>query len=60
MDKLAKNERIALILKVLTENPGEIHTLGSFTGMLGSAKSTTSEDIDVVQGLLKKFDMGYI
>lgn len=60
MDKLQRNERIAVLLKVLSDFPGKIFTLGSFTEMFGSAKSTISEDIDIVQKLLGKFDMGSI
>lgn len=60
MDKINRNERIALLLKRLTDSPGEILTLGSFTEMLNSAKSTISEDIDIVQNLLSKLDIGSI
>ncbi len=60
MEKINRNERIALLLKRLTDSPGEILTLGSFTEMLNSAKSTISEDIDIVQNLLAKLDIGSI
>ncbi len=60
MDKLQRNERIAVLLKMLSDLPGKIFTLGNFTEMFGSAKSTISEDIDIVQNLLNKFDMGTI
>lgn len=60
MEKLQRNERIALLVKVLIDSPGKVFTLGSFTDMLGSAKSSISEDIDIVQGLLEKFGMGTV
>ena len=60
MEKINRNERIAVLLKRLTDSPGEILTLGSFTEMLNSAKSTISEDIDMVQNLLSKLDVGSI
>lgn len=60
MEKINRNERIALLLKRLTDSPGEILTLGSFSEMLNSAKSTISEDIDIVQNLLAKLDIGSI
>lgn len=60
MEKINRNERIAMLLKCLTDSPGEIMTLGSFTQMLNSAKSTISEDIDIVQNVLSKLDIGSI
>ncbi len=60
MEKISRNERIAVLLKRLTDSPGEILTLGSFTEILNSAKSTISEDIDIVQNLLTKLDIGSI
>jgi purine operon repressor len=60
MDKLQRNERIAVMTKILSDSPGKIFTLGSFSEMFGSAKSTISEDIDLVQKLLNKFDLGSI
>lgn len=60
MEKFYRNERIAIILKTLCDLPGEIFRLGYFADLFGSAKSTISEDIDVVQNLLDKFDMGTI
>ncbi|MDF2523122.1 MAG: pur operon repressor [Clostridiales bacterium] len=60
MEKLQRNERIAVLLKVLSDSPGKIFTLGHFTEIFGSAKSTISEDIDIVQDLLGKFDFGRI
>lgn len=60
MSKLHRNERIALLLKILSDSPCKIFTLGEFTEMLGSAKSTLSEDIDIVRGLLQKFGLGIV
>lgn len=60
MEKLQRNERIAALLKVLSDNPNKIFTLGQFTEMFGTAKSTLSEDIDIVQKLLAKFQFGTI
>mgnify|MGYP005836406775 CR=1 FL=1 len=60
MEKLQRNERIAVLLKVLSDSPGKIFTLGHFTEMFGSAKSTISEDIDIVQNLLGRFEFGSI
>lgn len=60
MDKIQRNERIAALMKILCDSPGKIFPLGSFTEMFGSAKSTISEDIDIIRNSLEKFDMGTI
>lgn len=60
MDKLLRNERIALLVKVLTDAPGKTFTLGHFTDILGSAKSSISEDLDIIENIFKKYDLGYI
>ena len=60
MDKVQRNERIGILMKILTDSPGKIFTLGNFSDIIGSAKSTISEDIDIVQDILDKFDLGTI
>lgn len=60
MDKLQRNERIAVMTRLLSDSPCKIFTLGSFAEMFGSAKSTISEDIDIVQNLLSKYELGSI
>ncbi|MCX7749078.1 MAG: pur operon repressor [Clostridia bacterium] len=60
MDKLQKNERFSVMTKMLSDSPGKIFTLGGFAEMFGSAKSTVSEDIDIIQNLFSKFGMGVI
>lgn len=60
MDRLQRNERIGLLMKILSDSPSKTLTLGNFTEILGSAKSTISEDIDIIQEILKRFDLGMI
>ncbi|MDP4093802.1 MAG: pur operon repressor [Bacillota bacterium] len=60
MEKLQRSERIAVLMKLLSDTPGKVFTLGAFAEMFGSAKSTISEDIDVVQELLEKYGLGTI
>jgi purine operon repressor len=60
MDKLQRNERIGILMKILTDSPGKIFTLGNFMELMGSAKSTISEDIDIIQDILDKYDLGMI
>jgi len=60
MDKIQRNERLAVIMKTLCDNPNKIFTLGHFSGMFGSAKSTISEDIDFLQKTFEKNSLGNI
>lgn len=60
MDKIQRNERIAVLMQLLSDSPGKLFTLGCFTEMFGAAKSTISEDIDIVQKLLERFEMGSV
>lgn len=60
MEKLQRNERLAAMLKLLSDRPGKIFNLGCFSDMLGSAKSSLSEDIDIIRGALEKFGLGTI
>lgn len=60
MEKLQRNERISALQRILCDSPGKVFTLGSFTELLGCAKSSVSEDIDIIRGSLEKFGMGTI
>ncbi len=60
MEKLQRNERLAAMLKIMSDAPGKIFNLGSFSDMLGSAKSSLSEDIDILRSTLEKFGLGTI
>jgi len=60
MLKLQRNERIAVLMNILSFSPGKVFSFSNFTEMFGSAKSTISEDIDIIRNALKKLDMGSI
>lgn len=60
MDKAQRNERLAVLLKTLSDSPGKVFTLGNFAEMFGSGKSSISEDIDIIQNILKKYGLGLI
>lgn len=60
MEKLQRNERLVVMLKMLSEAPGKIFNLGLFSDMLGSAKSSLSEDIDILRSNLERFSLGTI
>ncbi len=60
MDKFTRNQRIAIIMKILTENPNKIINLNNFTELFNAAKSTISEDLFVVKDILNKMNMGKV
>jgi purine operon repressor len=60
MDKVQRNERLAVLLKTLSDSPGRIFTLGNFAEMFGSGKSSISEDIDIIQNTFNKHGLGLI
>lgn len=60
MEKLSRNNRVAAIMKTLTENPNKIINLNTFTERLNAAKSTISEDVVLVRETLCKLKMGKV
>ena len=60
MKRINKSERIGAIIKILTENPQNIYTLNTFGDLFECAKSTLSEDIDIIKNIFKKFELGEI
>ena len=47
-------------MKLLSGKPNRIFTLSSFCELFGAAKSTMSEDVDLLQQVTKAFDLGEI
>ena len=45
MNKVKRNERLAVITKILCTNPSRLYTLSYFCSILGATKSSLSEDI---------------
>lgn len=60
MDKIKRNERLGAMTKILTHTPNRIHTLSEFCELFGAAKSTVSEDIDLIGESFERFDLGKI
>ena len=58
MDKFRRNERMSAMMKMLAGSPNRIVTLNSFCEMFHSAKSTMSEDIDLLKNVCETFDLG--
>ena len=60
MDKIKRNERLGAMTRILTDTPNRIHTLSEFCNLFGAAKSTISEDIDLISASFERFDLGRI
>ena len=58
MDRIKRNERLAALTKLLTASPNRLFTLSHFCDMFGAAKSTLSEDIDILCDVYKHFGLG--
>ena len=60
MDRIRRNERMSVMMKVLSSAPNRIFTLNSFCDLFGSAKSTMSEDVDLLRDVCSTFDLGTV
>ena len=58
MERIKRNERMAALTKWLTDSPNQIFTLSQFCERFGSAKSTMSEDIDILRQVFETFELG--
>ena len=60
MERMHRNERIAALLKFLTDSPNRLFTLSHFCAMFASARSTLSEDLELLRQVLKTYDLGVL
>lgn len=60
VEKIRRNERMSAMMKLLSGTPNRIYTLNRFCEMFGSAKSTMSEDIDLLREVTEEFGLGKI
>ncbi len=60
MDKVRRNERMSAMMRLLTGAPNRIFTLSGFCEMFGSAKSTMSEDVDLLREVCRNYDLGEV
>jgi purine operon repressor len=51
---------MAALTRILTSSPNKIFTLSHFCEQFGAAKSTMSEDIDILRDVLSAYDLGKI
>lgn len=60
MERIKRAERLGIITHILTSTPNCIHGFSEFCEMFGAAKSTISEDIDIISRSLAKFTDGRV
>ncbi len=60
MEKIRRNERMSVLMKILSGAPGKMFTLNQFCELFGAAKSTVSEDLDLLRKVAEEFDLGEI
>ena len=60
MEKIRRNERMSVMMKILSGEPGKMFTLSRFCELFGAAKSTISEDLDALRRVARNFDLGEI
>ena len=60
MDRIRRNERMTAMMKMLSAMPNRIFTLSSFCELFGTAKSTMSEDVDLLRETCRSFDLGEV
>ncbi|MBR5547317.1 MAG: pur operon repressor [Clostridia bacterium] len=58
MERIKRNDRLAALSKLLSASPNKLFTLSRFCDLFGAAKSTLSEDIDILCDVYKRFGLG--
>ncbi len=60
MERIKRAERLGVITHILTSSPNRVHGFSEFCEMFGAAKSTISEDIDIISKSLARFTDGRV
>lgn len=60
LENFHRRERVAAILKMLSDNPNRVISLGYFADYFHAARSTISEDISVVKGVAENIGCGRV
>jgi purine operon repressor len=58
MERIKRSERLGAMSAALIASPNKIHTLGTFCDMFGAAKSTISEDVELLRTSFAAFGQG--
>lgn len=57
---MKRTERVGAIIKILSDNPNKLYSLGYFCDLFDAAKSSISEDIQSAKQILESVDLGLI
>jgi len=57
---MRRSERIAIMTKILIQNPRMLFSLNYFAGLFDAAKSTISEDLSLIKNTFQTFNEGHI
>ncbi|MEW6662684.1 MAG: pur operon repressor [Bacillota bacterium] len=60
MDKVRRSERITVMTKILTGQPGKLFSLGYFADLFQTAKSSISEDLALIKDALAEYNLGQL
>lgn len=60
MERIKRAERLGAITRILTERPNRIHSYAEFCEMFGTAKSSISEDIDLIADSVARWGNGLV
>ena len=60
LERLHRKERVAAILKILSDNPNKIYSLGYFSEKFDVARSTLSEDVVIMKKLVEEIKCGTV
>ena len=60
MNRIRRNERLAVLSKLLNESPNRLQTLSQYCELFETAKSSMSEDINILREVYRTFGLGKI
>ena len=60
MEHIKRADRIGIIVKLLTDTPNRVHNYSEFCDMFSVAKSTVSEDIEIIISSFGKYKSGIV
>ena len=60
MSQIKRADRICAITSLLISSPNKVHSFAEFCDMFGTAKSTISEDIEIIATNVERFGLGEV
>ena len=60
MEHIKRADRIGVMVKILTDTPNRVHNYSEFCELFSVAKSTVSEDIEIILSSFEKYNSGII